>query len=122
MAQAKCRETLKRGDGRPLIDIVRDMVVKFDKLGVSKDMLENYIGYPVDNFDMNDIKTLGPIYNSLKDGIAKREDYFEMPRTASQTEQEFQAAMNPETPTKEKKGKKDKDAEQTGGDVESGQV
>ena len=115
MAQMKCRETLKKGDGRPLIDIVRDMVVKFDKLGVNKDMMENYVGYPVDNFTMNDIKTLAPIYTSIKDGISKREEYFEMPRTASQTEQEFQATVNPEPP-KEKKGKKDKEPEQTGGD------
>lgn len=110
-AQAKCRDTLAKGDGRPLVDRIRDMVMAFSKLGVSREMMENYIGYSTENFTTEDIKTLVPIFTAIKDGIAKREDYFDIPRPASQLEQEFQATIKPDEPPKDAKKGKAKDGE-----------
>jgi len=114
---AKCRDTLAKGNGKPLEDRIREMVVAFDKLGVSKDMLERYVGYASEHFTEKDIRELIPVFNALKDGMAKREDYFDIPRPASQTEQDFQQARQQTTELpKEKKGKKDKEPIENGGD------
>jgi len=117
MAQAKCRETVAKGDGRPLIDRIRDMVLAFDKLGVTKDMIEKYIGHPTENFTIDDIKILGPIFNSLRDGVAKREEYFEIPRPKSATEEDFHASQQTESESNKHGKKKQNEPAQTGGDV-----
>lgn len=112
-AVLKCRETLDKGDGKPLIDRVRDMVVAFGKFGVTKDMLEKYIGYATENFTVDDLRQLVPIFTSLKDGISKRENYFEVARATSQTEQEFKDSVASQDAAKVT-GKKDKSAKESG--------
>ena len=46
--------------------------------GVTIQMLEKFIGCKSESFTMNDLIRLKRVYKSLKDGMAKREDYFEM--------------------------------------------
>lgn len=102
----KCEETLRSGNKEPLVDRVRKMVETFDeKFSVSKDMLEKYVGCDVKAFTERDIIRLGKIYTSLKDGMAKREDFFELPKPKSQVEAEFNKAIQQEENAKEK-GKK----------------
>lgn len=56
---------------------VREMVTKFGKnFSVGVDMLEKYLGHTVETVDKEEIIDLGLIYNSLKDGNTKREDWF----------------------------------------------
>ena len=53
------------------------MIQSFEKsFKVGKNQLEEYIGYPVKNFDKEDMANLKGVYDALKDGVAKREDYF----------------------------------------------
>ena len=119
-AIAKCKDTLAKGNGKPLEDRIRDMVVMFDKQGVTKDMLERYIGYASEHFTEKDIRELIPVYNSLKDGMAKREDYFDIPRPTSQTEQDFQQAQTPDPAKETKKGKKGQEEPPVNGGDSSG--
>ena len=49
-----------------------------DEYGVTIQMLEKFIGCKSGSFSMNDLIRLKRVYKSLKDGMAKREDYFEM--------------------------------------------
>jgi hypothetical protein len=78
-AVEKCKETLKSGNKTPLADRIRDMIVAFEKeYQVKKDMLEKYIGCNADAFTENDFIRLKGVFKSLRDGMAKREDYFEI--------------------------------------------
>lgn len=79
MALEECRKTLTSSDSKiPLIDRIRRMVIAFDQLGVKQEHIEKKLGHPVDNIDKEEIVNLLSIYNSIKDGIGKREDYFEI--------------------------------------------
>ncbi len=73
----QCEITLKSNNGEPLIDRVRKMVKVFeDKFSVSKEMIEEYLGCSSEAFSENDFVRLRKVYGSLRDGMAKREDYF----------------------------------------------
>lgn len=78
-AQEQCNITLRSGNKEPLIDRVRKMVGAFEKeFSVTKDMIEKFLGCASEAFSENDFVRLRKVYRSLKDGMAKREDYFEI--------------------------------------------
>lgn len=77
-AVQKCEDTMKKGDGKPLKDRVRQMVSAFSELGVTQDMVESRLGHKLDATIEAEVVTLGKIYKSLKDGMSKREDWFEV--------------------------------------------
>lgn len=73
----QCEATLKSNNTEPLIDRVRKMVKAFeDKFSVSKEMIEEFLGCKSEAFSENDFIRLRKVYGSLKDGMSKREDYF----------------------------------------------
>jgi hypothetical protein len=75
----KCQETLKNGYKEPLEDRIKNMIAKFDKeFSVKKEMLEKLMGYNINAFTEMDVVKLIGIFKSLRDGMAKREDYFEI--------------------------------------------
>ncbi|WP_455438051.1 hypothetical protein [Hungatella hathewayi] len=78
-AISQCERTLA-GDGRePLADTVRAVANTFEtEYGVTVPMLEKFIGCKIESFTMQNLIRLKKVYVSLKDGMAKREDYFEM--------------------------------------------
>lgn len=76
-AVEQCRLTLKGANPEPLLDRVRNMVKAFeDNFSVSNEMLEEFIGCKSTAFSENDFIRLRNVFSSLKDGMAKREDYF----------------------------------------------
>ena len=79
-ALAQCNATLMNDHGgAPLVDLVRQVTGTFqNEYGVTVQMLEKFIGCKSESFSMNDLIRLKRVYKSLKDGMAKREDYFEM--------------------------------------------
>lgn len=82
-AMARCNKTLQSNNRRPLIDRLREMVDMFQtKYSVPLASIEKYFGYPLNVFTEQDGATLAGIYNALKDGAAKREDYFQLPKVA----------------------------------------
>lgn len=102
-AMARCNKTLQGNNRRPLIDRLREMVDIFQtKYSVPLSSIEKYFGYPLDVFTEQDGANLAGIYNSLKDGVAKREDYFQLPKLAA-SEDEQQTEEEPVAP---KSGKK----------------
>lgn len=79
----QCSQTLLNGENKPLIDIVRDMAGIFQKeFSVPLEAIEKYIGCKAEAFSMNDLVRLKKVYRSLHDGMAKREDYFQLPKTS----------------------------------------
>lgn len=91
----KCHDTLAKGGGATLEDKIRQMISVFDKRGVTKEMLEKYIGCPAENFTSDNLRDLLSIFNAIRDGVSKREDYFDVPSAnkagASSLEEEFKA-------------------------------
>jgi hypothetical protein len=82
----QCRETLRTGNTEPLADRIRKMIVQFEeKFQVSKEMIEKYIGCDSTAFSENDIIRLRKVFLSLKDGMAKREDVFNIGKPKSES-------------------------------------
>lgn len=85
-AVSECAKTLKSGK-EPISDRVRKMISVYqESFGVSKEALEKFAGCNSDAFTEQTLLSLGRIYTSLKDGAARREDFFEIskPETASE--------------------------------------
>lgn len=105
LAVERCNKTLQSGNRRPLIDRLREMVDFFQtRFSVPLSSIEKYFGYKLDAFTEQDGITLANIFNALKDGEAKREDYFQLPKiTASEDEPQPDDKENP-APKIRKKG------------------
>lgn len=77
----QCNKTMSEGEKKPVIDLVRDMAAIFEReFSVPIEVIEKYIGCKSEAFSMNDLVRLKRVYKSLHDGMAKREDYFDLPR------------------------------------------
>ena len=119
-AVTQCNKTMHEGESRPIIDIVREMAALFkNEFGVPLEAIEKYIGCKAEAFSMNNLVRLKKVYISLRDGMAKREDYFEF----SIPEQEKEKDQEVTDPFAEKKndGKKEVKANANAkkGDTES---
>ena len=104
-AVEECHKTLENGNTEPLIDRVRKGIKLFeDKFSVTQQMVEKYIGCKSEAFSEHDMIRLNNIYRSLRDGMAKREDYFDIsiPEGDSEIENPF-----PDGGEEKKAGKKD---------------
>lgn len=104
LAVERCNKTLQSGNRRPLIDRLREMVDFFQtRFSVPLSSIEKYFGYKLDAFTEQDGITLANIFNALKDGEAKREDYFQFPKiTASEDEPQPDDKENPSPKTRKK--------------------
>lgn len=79
-AVEQCRNTLTNGEEKPLEDLIKDCVRTAEKTyQVPQESLEKYIGCKASAFSMNDLIRLKRVFNSIKDGMAKREEIFELP-------------------------------------------
>lgn len=58
-------------------DVVRDIVLAFSRIGIGHDLIERRLGHPMTQIDEHELADLRAIYASLRDGQARREDYFE---------------------------------------------
>ena len=79
-AVARCRDTIKRGGDKPLIDRIRDMTQAFAKVGVTAAMLANRLTKPLDGATPDDLAELRGIYQSIKDGQSSINDWFGQPQ------------------------------------------
>lgn len=110
-AVQECEKTLINGNDKPLIDRIRGGVKMFqEKFSVSKEMLEKRIGCKAEAFSEQDMITLTNIYNSLKDGMSKREDWFEV-GLPEEEKSEVHDPL-PDVDEKPKKSKKEKEADE----------
>lgn len=112
----ECQKTLTAGNEKPLIDRIRDGIRLFEeKFSVTQEMIEKYIGCKSEAFSENDMVRLNNVYRALRDGMASREQYFELPAPdAVPAENEVQDPFAGKAENSEKKtAKKDvkKDAE-----------
>lgn len=80
-AVEQCELTMRSNNVGPLIDRVRDMIRAFEPFGVTQEMIEKTIGCNSEAFSENDLVRLRKIGKSLRDGMAHKEDYFEVKPT-----------------------------------------
>ena len=80
----ECKKTLSGKNDIPLIDKVKNMVTAFEKLGVSKEMLEKRLKHTVETVNSDELTEYIGIYNGLKQKETTISDWFEQPKTASQ--------------------------------------
>ena len=103
-AVERCNRTLQSGEQRPLIDRLREMTDRFQKnFSVPLSSIEQYFGYPLNVFTAMDGQTLAGIYNALREGAAKREDYFKLPKVAEDKPEEPATPEDSPAPSPKKK-------------------
>lgn len=97
-AVERCKQTLKTGYKEPLEDRIRKMIGAFrEDFQVSKEMIEEFIGCSVEAFTDNDFVRLRSVFKSLRDNMAKREDYFKIPKPKLETESPLNEEDSSET-------------------------
>ena len=81
-AEDQCKKTIEHGDGTPLEDRIRKMIAAFDEHGVTKEMIEGFLGHKAEAMVAQQLVRLTEIYRSIRDGIGKREDFFRVTAAA----------------------------------------
>lgn len=114
-AIAQCEATLTDSNGGvPLEDLIRSSTATLqEKYGITIPMIEAYIGCNVKSFTMNDLMRLKRVYKSLEDGMAKREDYFDLADHSQDAAPEVNNPFEKDSgkPSGKKKAEKVKEAE-----------
>lgn len=82
--------TLQRDAGNSLEksrdETVKALVVAFDRIGVSVGMLEQYLSHKLDLITAEEVASLRAIHQSIKEGVAKRDEYFRFEAAQSNSE------------------------------------
>lgn len=79
----ECKETLKGNNSEPLIDRIKNMVVKFEKLGVTRKQLETRLKRKIDTMTLDDLTEYIGIFNAINHGESKASEWFESEKEAS---------------------------------------
>lgn len=87
-ALAKCATTLEKGDGRSMEDRVREMILAFDSFGVSIQMIEGRLGHKLSAIAADELVILREIYQSLRDGMSARTDWFSLQSSSTSAQNE----------------------------------
>lgn len=76
-AVEQCKRTMQNGYEEPLKDrIIKGLNYLKENYGITQAMVEDRFGYNLESFTEQDFQKLRSISSSLKDGMAKREDFF----------------------------------------------
>jgi hypothetical protein len=98
-AVKQCEKTMAGGEG-PLVDRIREMAKVFqDEFQVTVQMLEKYLKHKLEATSEPELVRMGQIYRALDDGMASREDYFEIDATQAGKAPELNAAVAAAAPT-----------------------
>lgn len=73
----QCEKTISTGSGEPLVDRVTKMVSAFADMGVTQEMMEKRLGHKIEVTNETEFVSLRKIFTSLRDGMSKREQWFE---------------------------------------------
>ena len=90
----ECERTLRGNNAAPLVDRVRACIAKFLEIGVTQEMIEKRFNHKIETIDVHELVALGKIFNSLRDNMAKIEDFFEKPKVEIVAGEEDAEAVN----------------------------
>ena len=77
VAVSECEQTLKGDQTGPIEDRIRKMLEVFKEIGVTQKMIEDRLKHNIDATIDIELIGLAKIYKSIKDGMARVEDFFE---------------------------------------------
>jgi hypothetical protein len=101
-AEEMCKQSMT-SNGEPLEQRIRKMLQAFqDNLGVSQAMIEKHLGHKVEAIVEAELVQLKQIYQSIKDGMADRKEFFDLQADTNTNQTQGQSS----------KGKKGKQKEQ----------
>lgn len=103
-AEEECKNTLQGGGGELIEDRIRKAVLAFGEFGVTKAMIETRLRHKIEATLPAELVQLQQIYRSLKDGMAKREEFFSLDIPTADGPHE------PEDSRKQKRTRSGKDA------------
>ena len=92
----ECDKTIAGNNTEPIADRIKRMLDKFATYGVTREMVEKRVGCKSEAFSEKEMLQLFKVFNSIKDGMGKREDFFDAevpPTTESNIDAEFKAAQ-----------------------------
>ena len=96
-AVGQCNVTLSGNAKMPLVDMVRHLVKNFqEQYGVTVEMLEAYIGCKKEAFSQQSVIRLKNVYNTIRDGSASVEQYFDMSMAAPEKHEKQEPEHAPE--------------------------
>jgi hypothetical protein len=80
-----CKMTLiedsKGNDTRPIRDRIANLVKAFNSLGIKEDLIIERLDHGIDEMDLEEFYEYVTIYNSIKDGQTKRDQWFKIKRS-----------------------------------------
>lgn len=76
-AVERCKKTLESSEV-PLSEQIRRMILAFDEYGIKVEHLEKRLGHKMESTIGQEIVALKAIYKSIKDGMADREEFFDI--------------------------------------------
>ncbi len=79
----RCQKTMSSGK-EPIGERIKKLISAFNEVGVKVEHIEKRLGHNMDATVEAEMVVLRGIYKSLKDGMAKREDFFEIGGVASE--------------------------------------
>lgn len=77
MAIEECKKTLAGNNDIPLIDRINELIIQFQKIGITQEQLEIRSCKKAETFNRDDYIEYVGIYNSVKNGESKLADWFE---------------------------------------------
>lgn len=93
-ALEQCSETLRGNNNGPLKDRIANALKTFkEKYRVTQTMIEDKFGYNADAFTEYDYVELIKIFNSLKDGMSKVDDWFSKGQETKKAEKEKSSTL-----------------------------
>lgn len=100
-AVQQCEKTLQ-SDETPISERVKKLIVAFDEIGVKVEHIEKMLQHNLDAIIEAELVKLRGIYKSIKDGMAVREDFFEISggQAAKSAKNEVKAMLS--SPSEEK--------------------
>lgn len=108
----ECRQTIANANkSTPIEEQAQNMLVGFERLGVTKKQIETYLKYPIDKILREDLIDMRGIYTAIRDG-ADISEYFEVEDEAAQKAKAIEniakksAQSAPEAPARKTAAKK----------------
>jgi hypothetical protein len=81
LAQERINKTLAEKPSKPKTKDIQKMTEAFDDLGINTEMIEKRLGHHLDTINNQELNSLRKIYQSIRDGMGKCNDYFDVSDT-----------------------------------------
>lgn len=100
-AERRCEQTLLGDGNEPLPDRIRSMVARLAEVGIDKGRIEKRLGHKIETSSIHEVIEMGRVFMSIRDGMAKAEQWFPEEKTTTLEELQTKQTNAPGTPPQE---------------------